>query len=125
VIADAQKQAGQLSVQVETFESNHEGAIVDLIHAARGTIDAMINPAGFTHTSVIIRDALLGVGIPFVKIHVSNIYAREPWRTHSYFSDKTVAVICGLGVYGYTAALEFAAKGLEDKGGGYYQVITS
>lgn len=102
MIADAQKQAGQLSVQVETFKSNHEGEIVDRIHAARGTIDAIVlNPAGFTHTSVIIRDALLGVGIPFVEIHVSNIHAREPWRNHGYFSDKAVAVTCGLGVYGY------------------------
>jgi 3-dehydroquinate dehydratase-2 len=119
VIADAEKQAGQLSVQLENFQSNHEGAIVDRIHAARGIIDAIvINPAGFTHTSVMIRDALLGVGIPFVEIHVSNIHAREPWRNHSYFSDKAVAVICGLGVYGYTAALEFAAKDLKIKNGG-------
>jgi 3-dehydroquinate dehydratase-2 len=97
--------------------NNHEGAIVDRIHAARGTIDVMINPAGFTHTSVIIRDSLLGVGIAFLEIHVSNIYAGEPWRNQSYFSDKVVAVICGLGVYGYTAALEFAATDLKIKKG--------
>lgn len=116
VISDSRKQAARLCVQFESFHSNHEGAIVDRIHAARGIIDAIvINPGGFTHTSVIIRDALLGVGIPFVEVHVSNIHAREHWRNHSYFSDKAAAVICGLGVYGYAAALEFAVKHLEIK----------
>jgi 3-dehydroquinate dehydratase-2 len=73
----------------------------------------VINPGGLTHTSVIVRDALLGVDIPFIEIHVSNVHAREPWRHHSYFSDKAVGVICGLGVYGYTAALEFAVRHLK------------
>lgn len=130
VEAQAQTLADDLGFVLETFQSNHEGAIVDRIQAAagrgpmarQGFTDAekvtaiIINPGGLTHTSVIVRDALLGVNIPFVEIHVSNVHAREPWRHHSYFSDKAVAVICGLGVYGYTAALEFVAKHLIIKG---------
>ncbi|KAK3367474.1 Dehydroquinase [Podospora didyma] len=126
----AQLQANSLNITLETFQSNHEGAIVDRIQQAAGwgpnsnaaTSDMgkvsaiIINPGGLTHSSVIVRDALLGVDIPFVEIHVSNVHAREPWRNHSYFSDKAVAVICGLGVYGYTAAIEFAARHLKLKG---------
>ncbi|KAL0929674.1 3-dehydroquinate dehydratase [Colletotrichum truncatum] len=116
VVSMAEKQAADLKVHIENFQSNHEGAIVDRIHEARGNIDAIvINPAAFTHTSVAIRDALLGVDIPFVEIHISNVHAREAFRHHSYFSDKAAAVICGLGVYGYTAAIEFAAKHLKIK----------
>ncbi|KAL7795760.1 Dehydroquinase [Trichoderma ceciliae] len=111
VINQAKAQAEQLSIQMETFQSNHEGAIVDRIQAARGKNDGIIiNPGAFTHTSVAIRDALLGVGIPFVEIHVSNVHAREQWRRHSYLSDKAQAVMCGLGAFGYTVAIEFAAK---------------
>ncbi|KAL6694608.1 Dehydroquinase [Trichoderma pleuroticola] len=111
VVKQAKIQAAELSIQVEAFQFNHEGAIVDKIQAARGEVDGIIiNPGAFTHTSVAIRDALLGVGIPFVEIHVSNVHAREQWRRHSYLSDKAQAVICGLGVFGYTAAIEFAAK---------------
>lgn len=132
VETQAQAQADKLGFRLETFQSNHEGAIVDRIQAAAGRgpnakssyADAddkisaiVINPGGLTHTSVIVRDALLGVDIPFVEIHVSNVHAREPWRHHSYFSDKAVAVICGLGVFGYTAALEFVALHLKIKGG--------
>lgn len=126
VESQAREQAKVRGFQLETFQSNHEGSIVDRIQEAAGRgpnageagrredkVSAIvINPGGMTHTSVIVRDALLGVGIPFVEVHVSNIHAREPWRHHSYFSDKAVAVICGLGVFGYTAALEFAAKHL-------------
>ncbi|KAK6068290.1 3-dehydroquinate dehydratase [Seiridium cupressi] len=116
VEAAAQQQATELSVSLATFQSNHEGAIIDRIHEARGNVDAIIiNPGGFTHTSVAIRDALLGVEIPFVELHVSNVHARESFRHHSYFTDKAVAMICGLGVYGYKAALEFAAKHMKIK----------
>lgn len=81
-------------VSVETFQSNHEGAIIDRIHAARGSAAAIvINPAGFTHTSVAIRDALLGSELPFVEIHITNTHSREKFRHHSYLSDKAVAVI--------------------------------
>jgi 3-dehydroquinate dehydratase-2 len=107
----ATEQAKTLGITLETFQSNYEGAIIDRIQAARGVADAIIiNPAGFTHTSVPIRDALLGVNIPFVEVHVSNVHAREDWRHHSYFTDKAEAMICGLGAFGYTAAIEFAAK---------------
>lgn len=116
VVNLAKEQAASLGVTIEAFQSNHEGAIVDRIHEARGKVDAIIiNPAAYTHTSVAIRDALLGVDIPFIECHISNVHAREPWRHHSYFSDKAVAVICGLGTYGYTASIEYAAKHLKTK----------
>ncbi|PTB62520.1 Dehydroquinase [Trichoderma citrinoviride] len=116
VVTQAQAQEAELSIRIEAFQSNHEGAIVDKIQAARGAKDGIIiNPGAFTHTSVAIRDALLGVGIPFVEVHVSNVHAREQWRRHSYLSDKAEAVICGLGVFGYTAAIEFAAKHMKVK----------
>ena len=95
------------------FQSNHEGAILDFIHgfaknsAIKGVI---INAGAFTHTSVAIRDGLLGVNIPFIEVHITNVHAREPFRHHSYLSDKAVAVICGLGVQGYLAAVEFFAE---------------
>ncbi|KKA29897.1 hypothetical protein TD95_001499 [Thielaviopsis punctulata] len=111
VISATQKQATDLGVTVEAFQSNHEGAIVDCIHAARGKVDAVvINAGAYTHTSVAIRDALLGVDIPFIEVHITNVHAREAFRHKSYLSDKAVAVICGLGTFGYTAAVEFAAK---------------
>ncbi|RJE21247.1 hypothetical protein PHISCL_06429 [Aspergillus sclerotialis] len=102
-----------LGVQVETFQSNHEGYILDRIHAARGLTDVIvINPGAFTHTSVAIRDALVGVGIPFIEVHITNVHAREPFRHHSYLSDKAAACIIGLGVFGYDVAVQHAAKNL-------------
>lgn len=97
-------------VVVESFQSNHEGQLIDRVQAAaaEGVGFIIINPAGYTHTSVALRDALAAVAIPFVEVHLSNIHAREPFRSHSYFSDKAVGVICGLGAQGYMAALEFA-----------------
>jgi 3-dehydroquinate dehydratase-2 len=99
-------------VRVETFQSNHEGALVERIHAARGADVAfiVINPAAFTHTSVAIRDALAGVAIPFVEVHLSNVHKREPFRHHSYLSDLAVGVIAGLGPTGYRCALQFAIE---------------
>ncbi|KAJ4269889.1 Catabolic 3-dehydroquinase 2 [Fusarium torreyae] len=111
---DAQKQASDLSATLESFQANSEGAIVDRIHEARGQVDAIIINAGaYTHTSVAIRDALVGVDIPFVEVHITNVHARESFRHHSYLCDKAEAVICGLGVFGYTAAIEYAAKHLK------------
>jgi len=103
-------QAQAAGAELATFQSNHEGALVDRIQAARGeSIDfIVINPAAYTHTSVAIRDALAGVGIPFVEVHLSNVHAREAFRHHSYFSDIAQGVICGLGWRGYTYALDFA-----------------
>ncbi len=99
-------------VHVESFQSNHEGALVERIHAARdaGVAFIVINPAAFTHTSVAIRDALAGVAIPFVEVHLSNVHRREPFRHHSYFSDLAVGVIAGLGPTGYRCALQFAIE---------------
>ena len=102
---------------VETFQHNHEGALIDRIHqAARDQVDfIIINPAGYTHTSVALRDALAATAIPFVEIHLSNIYAREPFRHHSYFSDLAVGVVSGLGAHGYELALEFALRHLQNR----------
>jgi len=99
-------------VTVESFQSNHEGALIECVHAAkkRGFAYIIINPAGFTHTSVALRDALTAVAIPFIEVHLSNIYAREKFRHHSYFADIAVGTICGLGSRGYDLALQFALQ---------------
>jgi 3-dehydroquinate dehydratase II len=117
VITNLEALSGRLNTTLHTFQSNHEGALIDRIQAARTeSVDAIIvNPGGLTHTSVALRDSLLGVGIPFVELHVSNIHTREDWRRHSYLSDKAVGVICGLGTYGYEAALEFCVRWLKEK----------
>ena len=101
-------------VRVESFQSNHEGALVDRIQSAReaGVAFIVINPAAFTHTSVALRDALAAVAIPFVEIHLSNVHRREPFRHHSYFSDLAVGVIAGLGPTGYRCALQFAIESI-------------
>ena len=95
-----------------TFQSNHEGALIDRVHAARldGTAFIVINPGAFTHTSVALRDALAGVAIPFIEVHLSNVHRREPFRHHSYFSDLAEGVIVGLGADGYRMALGHALK---------------
>ncbi|MDG4555624.1 MAG: type II 3-dehydroquinate dehydratase [Candidatus Competibacter sp.] len=100
--------------ELACFQSNAEHALVERIHAARleGVAFIVINPAAFTHTSVALRDALLGVGIPFVEVHLSNVFAREPFRHHSYLSDIAVGVISGLGTQGYELALRAAARHL-------------
>ena len=97
---------------VETFQHNHEGALIDRIHqAVRDHVDfVIINPAGYTHTSIALRDALAATAIPFVEVHLSNIYARESFRHHSYFSDLAVGVVSGLGAQGYELALEYALR---------------
>ena len=109
-----QQQAQELGLALETYQSNHEGEIVEAIHRARGQHQAIIiNPAAFTHTSVAVRDALAGVAIPFIEVHLSNVHARETFRHHSYLSDKAIGVICGLGADGYTFALEAALKRIQ------------
>lgn len=103
--------------QVETFQHNHEGALIDRVHqAARDHVDfIVINPAGYTHTSIALRDALAGTAIPFIEVHLSNIYAREAFRHHSYFSDFAVGVVSGLGAHGYELALEYALRHLQNR----------
>jgi 3-dehydroquinate dehydratase-2 len=93
-----------------TFQSNSEAGLIDRVHTAMddGTSFIVINPAAFTHTSVALRDALTGVKLPFIEVHLSNVHAREPFRHHSYFSDLAVGVICGLGAAGYGYALDAA-----------------
>ncbi|MCZ8236266.1 MAG: type II 3-dehydroquinate dehydratase [Inhella sp.] len=108
--AELVAQAAAAGVALEHFQSNHEGALLDRIHAARldGTRYIVINPAAFTHTSVALRDALAAVAIPFVEVHLSNVHRREAFRHHSYLSDLAVGVICGLGPLGYRLALQHA-----------------
>lgn len=112
--AAAVAQTAQAGAQLATFQSNHEGVLIDRIHKAKKDgIDAIvINPGGLTHTSVALRDALTAVAIPFVEIHISNIHQRENFRHHSYLSDIATGVICGLGTEGYAAAIDFALKKL-------------
>ncbi|MDN7179893.1 type II 3-dehydroquinate dehydratase [Caballeronia sp. SEWSISQ10-4 2] len=106
------EKAQAAGAELSSFQSNHEGAIVDRIQQARTEqVDfVLINPAAYTHTSVAIRDALAGVALPFVEIHLSNVHKREAFRHHSYFSDLAEAVICGLGWKGYLYALDFALE---------------
>ena len=108
--ARLQTLAKEQGVSLSTYQSNHEGALVDRIQAARtdGTDFIVINAGAYTHTSVAIRDALAGVKISFVEVHLSNVYKREDFRHHSYLSDLAVGVIAGLGPAGYEAALRFA-----------------
>lgn len=110
----AQRAGAKLSV----FQSNAEGSLVDRVQQApnEGVQFIIINPAAYTHTSVALRDALLAVQIPFLEIHLSNVHAREPFRRHSYFSDKALGVVCGLGSSGYDTALDFAIQFLKVRG---------
>jgi 3-dehydroquinate dehydratase-2 len=103
-LADLAKQA---DISLETYQSNHEGELIDRVQKAKkdGVSFIIINPGGFTHTSVALRDALAGVAIPFIEVHLSNIHQREEFRKHSYFSDLAMGVICGLGAHGYELAL--------------------
>jgi 3-dehydroquinate dehydratase-2 len=105
-----QEEALALGTTAQCFQSNHEGALIDRIHAARldGTLAIVINPGGLTHTSVALRDALSGVALPVVEIHISNVHKREEFRHHSFISGIAEGVIAGLGVMGYSAALRFA-----------------
>lgn len=102
--------AAKAGAKLESFQSNHEGALIDRVHAARtdGTTFIIINPGAYTHTSVALRDAFAGVGLPFIEVHLSNVHRREPFRHHSYFSDLAVGVIVGLGADGYRYALDAA-----------------
>lgn len=109
-------QANALSVSIDFFQSNSEGALIDRVQQAGldGTGIAIVNPAGYTHTSVPLRDAFLGVSLPLIEVHLSNIYKRESFRHHSYFSDIAVGTLAGFGAPGYTMALTAAASYLNN-----------
>lgn len=105
--AALRERAAELGAAIDCFQSNHEGALVDRIHQARGAVEGiLINAGAYTHTSIALRDALLGVAIPYVELHLSNVHAREPFRHHSYLADRAVGVICGFGAASYRLALE-------------------
>ena len=107
--------ASELEVEIEFFQSNDEGALVDRVQARGPEVDGwVVNAAAFTHTSVAVRDALQASGRPFVEVHLSNVHAREPFRQHSYFSDVAVGVISGLGVESYQLALTAAISRVDD-----------
>lgn len=108
LVASAKKEGAAL----EVFQSNQEGTLIERVHTAKkqGISWIIVNPGGLTHTSVALRDAFASVEIPFIEVHLSNIYARESFRRHSYFSDLAVGTICGLGSRGYDLALQFALE---------------
>lgn len=107
VNAELESRAQALGASISCFQSNHEGALVDRIHEGRGSVNGiLINAGAYTHSSIALRDALLGVAIPFVELHLSNTHAREPFRHHSTLADKALGVICGFGPLSYTLALE-------------------
>jgi 3-dehydroquinate dehydratase II len=98
--------ARELGIDVEFLQSNHEGVLIDAIQGMRGAADgAIINAGAYTHTSLALRDALASVSLPFVEVHLSNIYAREPERRRSLLASSARAIICGFGAYGYELAL--------------------
>ncbi|ELS3716427.1 type II 3-dehydroquinate dehydratase [Vibrio fluvialis] len=116
IVANLQQQAESAGIELEHLQSNREYELIEAIHRSYGKVDfIIINPAAFTHTSVALRDALLGVAIPFIEVHLSNVHAREPFRHHSYLSDKAQGVICGLGAQGYEFALSAAIRTLQTK----------
>lgn len=103
--------AHDVGAQLSSFQSNAEHLLIDSIHAAKINIDGIIiNPGAFTHTSIAIRDALLGVNLPFIEVHISNVHKRETFRHHSYFSDIAIGTIVGLGTDGYGYALDALIK---------------
>jgi 3-dehydroquinate dehydratase-2 len=113
--ADLTARAAGSGHTVECFQSNAEHELIDRVQRARadGTAFILINPAGLTHTSIALRDALAAVGVPFIEVHLSNVHARESFRHHSYFSDLAVGVVCGLGPIGYSLALTAALQRLQ------------
>lgn len=116
IIDDLCQQAKQMNIELTHLQSNREYELIEKIHASFNKIDfIIINPAAFTHTSVALRDALLGVNIPFIELHLSNVHARENFRHHSYFSDIANGIICGLGAKGYSLALQSAYEQVKKK----------
>lgn len=109
--ADLQQQADAADIELECYQSNVEGELINKIQAAKDNADfVIINPAAFTHTSVALRDAFLAVQVPFIEVHLSNVHQREDFRQHSYLSDVAIGVVCGLGDQGYGFALSYAIQ---------------
>jgi 3-dehydroquinate dehydratase-2 len=104
-------------IRLECLQSNHEGVLVDRVQQARqdGTRFILLNPAGFSYSSVALRDALTAVQIPFIEVHLSNIHAREPWRAHTHFTAVAVGSVLGLGGRGYDLALAYAIARLKSR----------
>ncbi len=119
IIAHLTHAAAEQSHSLESLQSNAEHVLVERIHQARtdDTAFIIINPAALTHTSIALRDALSAVALPFIEVHLSNIFAREHFRHHSYLSDIAHGVICGLGAYGYTVALQAAIEHITQQQG--------
>lgn len=108
--------AGELGATIEWIQSNHEGELVDAVQGLAGRADgALVNAAALTHTSLALRDALLAVRVPFVEVHLSNIFAREPARRESLLADLAIGVVAGLGARGYVLALEALVERLRDR----------
>ena len=98
--------AAELHVALEFAQKNSEGELIDIVHAMRGRVDgALVNAGAYTHTSLALRDAFVGCKVPFVEVHITNIYAREPERRRSMLADAAIGMVCGLGVLGYELAL--------------------
>lgn len=116
IVQDLRHRAQLRGAELDAFQSNAEHELIDRIHqAGRDRVDSiLINPAALTHTSIALRDALLGVAIPFIEIHLSNVFAREDFRQHSYLSDVAHGIVAGLGPIGYTLALEAALERLDE-----------
>jgi 3-dehydroquinate dehydratase-2 len=105
--------ARELGADLEFAQRNGEGDLIDLIHSLRGRVDGVvINAGAYTHTSIAIRDALTAIDVPYVEVHVTNVYAREPERRHSMLAPAAVGIICGLGTYGYELALRGLTRSL-------------
>lgn len=105
--------ATEANVELEFVQHNGEGQLIDAIHRMRGGVDgAVINAGAYSHSSLALRDALVGVDVPYVEVHVTNVYAREPERRHSMLASEAIGVVCGLGVYGYELALRGLLRSL-------------
>ncbi len=111
VEAEVRAAGERLGLSIEFRQSNHEGTLVDWLHEARGTAaGVVINPGAYTHTSIALHDAIKAVELPVMEVHISNIFARESFRHHSYVSPVAAGVLCGLGTHGYVLALEALAR---------------
>ena len=109
--------ARELGVELEFAQHNGEGEMIDRVHAYRGSVDgAVVNAGAYTHTSLALRDALAAVAVPFVEVHLTNVYAREPERRHSMLAPSALAVLCGFGAYGYELALRGLVARLAPRG---------